>query len=335
MRRHHFNEVRSDYWNHQNCFPLSDPQIMSTYDGSLTLQLAESISKTLDVPIQQVTIDAGADGVLFHLFSYINKLNIPMYIPSPSYTGYERLCNQLSLPFETYRALHDQDIHSLIQKSRSQEMALVVCHPDNPTGQVDTSLIKKLADFSGHLIIDEAYIEMTPKSSLLPLLKQRKKRTAIVRTFSKAFGAPNLRVGYLLGSRDVSKTIRRLQNPFPVSCLSIAHALKLWSHREEIIHKSQEHIEECRHLREKLCQLDFNCSPTETHFFSITDHPKIEMKDLHRLLENFGVKTQLFRRPTSLVRLTSGAPSENEYIIQKISQILDFTTYGGQHEQSP
>ena len=48
---------------------------------------------------------------------------------------------------------------------------------------------------------------------------------AVLRTFSKAYGAAGLRVGYALGPTSVIAHLRAAGNPYPVSTPSLAYAL--------------------------------------------------------------------------------------------------------------
>jgi histidinol-phosphate/aromatic aminotransferase/cobyric acid decarboxylase-like protein len=78
--------------------------------------------------------------------------------------------------------------------------ALVVCSPNDPTGElVDVAALAAGLDESVWLIVDGALAEFAPDDDAAALLAARE-RVVVVRSFSKAHAMAGLRAGYALGS---------------------------------------------------------------------------------------------------------------------------------------
>ncbi len=94
-----------------------------------------------------------------------------------------------------------------------------VCSPNNPTGGVLTketvdALIEATRE-RAILVIDEAYIDFIPETSVVGRLKDAP-HLVIIRTLSKAFALAGIRCGFLLGSREVIGMLKKVIAPYPI-----------------------------------------------------------------------------------------------------------------------
>ena len=81
------------------------------------------------------------------------------------------------------------------------------------------------------VLIDEAYIEFvttTETASALPLLKEFT-NMGLMRTFSKAYGLANYRVGYLVLSPELVNYVQAIRLPYNLNSVSqVAAEAALW-----------------------------------------------------------------------------------------------------------
>lgn len=133
----------------------------------------------------------------------------------------------LSLTYNEYAHAWEREGHR-IRKAMADELdgligetdVLIVCNPNNPTGQViqpQTLLAWRelLAVRGGWLIVDEAYVDVTPELSLssrtpLPGL-------IVLRSLGKFFGLAGARVGFVLAEDALLSAIREELGPWTVS----------------------------------------------------------------------------------------------------------------------
>lgn len=97
---------------------------------------------------------------------------------------------------------------------------LVIINPNNPTGElIDTDTIKqwqmKLAEHQGYLIIDEAFMDCTPESSILPAADYN--NLIVLRSVGKFFGLAGVRCGFVIASQAILDLLEYHQGPWSVS----------------------------------------------------------------------------------------------------------------------
>jgi len=97
---------------------------------------------------------------------------------------------------------------------------LLVCNPNNPTGQVypTATLMEwhaQLAKRGGWLVVDEAFMDTTPQHSLASHTGQA--GLWVLRSLGKFFGLAGLRVGFLLGEPPALSQVESLLGPWSVA----------------------------------------------------------------------------------------------------------------------
>lgn len=97
---------------------------------------------------------------------------------------------------------------------------LLVCNPNNPTGQaysVETLLEwhDRLAARGGWLVVDEAFMDTTPLHSLASHTGQA--GLWVLRSLGKFFGLAGLRVGFLLGEPQALSQVESLLGPWTLA----------------------------------------------------------------------------------------------------------------------
>jgi len=107
---------------------------------------------------------------------------------------------------------------------------IMVASPNNPTGAVvsrDHLLAICAAAPQAVVMVDEAYYHFFGESVMADVGKVP--NLVVARTFSKAYGLANLRIGMLAGSAELMKYVRKVSSPYNVNgvaldCLPVALA---------------------------------------------------------------------------------------------------------------
>jgi histidinol-phosphate aminotransferase len=107
---------------------------------------------------------------------------------------------------------------------------IMVASPNNPTGAVvgrEQLLAICAAAPQAVLMVDEAYYHFHGETVLGDV--GRVPNLMVARTFSKAYGLANLRIGMLAGAADLIKFVRKVSSPYNVNgvaldCLPVALA---------------------------------------------------------------------------------------------------------------
>lgn len=112
---------------------------------------------------------------------------------------------------------------------RSKFEAVFMCNPNNPTGQVvNRSALLELAEAVGRqqgwLIVDEAFIDYCRAQSVVSMLHAHP-RMMVLRSLTKFYAMPGLRIGYLVGASKVVDQVKERQPSWSVNSLAQEVAL--------------------------------------------------------------------------------------------------------------
>jgi len=150
-------------------------------------------------------------------------------IPIPTFSEYERAVkiNRGKVAFLETNEEEDFriDINRILNLIPYVD-SIFLCNPNNPTGsfverEYILGIAKKMGD-NKFLIVDEAFIDFTEKDSIIYKVKKFK-NILILRTLTKIFPIPGIRIGYLCGNEDIVEKISKFQYPWNVN--SIAKSL--------------------------------------------------------------------------------------------------------------
>ncbi len=105
--------------------------------------------------------------------------------------------------------------------------ACFLCNPNNPTGSLlhsdDVLCIARSCEKLGTvLVLDEAFIEFTRESKGVTIISEAVKNGSLVilRSLTKFFAMPGLRLGYAIGHKRMVEKISKLQYPWNVNGLA-------------------------------------------------------------------------------------------------------------------
>ncbi|MBT8459587.1 MAG: threonine-phosphate decarboxylase [Boseongicola sp.] len=104
----------------------------------------------------------------------------------------------------------------------------VIVNPNNPTGScLSVEELCEIARRTGTLIVDESFADATPEASLLPLSMPG--NVIVLRSFGKFYGLAGLRLGFVLGMREVIAKLANLAGPWAVSGPALEVATSAYS----------------------------------------------------------------------------------------------------------
>ena len=154
-------------------------------------------------------------------------------IPSPGFVDYERSLNCWNSNF-TYAELPKKWSNIFPQTFPLQPKGdvLWITNPHNPSGQLWTkkSLACTLKKYK-LVICDEAFLAITPngeQESLIPLTKTHN-NLLVLRSLTKIFNIPGLRLGYVVGSPKRLKEWNKRRDPWPLNSFAINAGIELLS----------------------------------------------------------------------------------------------------------
>ena len=144
-----------------------------------------------------------------------------MYCP-PTYDMYRvnaKIFNVEIKEIPTIKNTWQLDL-SNIALNLSRVKLVYICNPNNPTGNIflkkDLIFLLKITLGRSLVVIDEAYIEFSPKESMTNYLKKYP-NLIILRTLSKAFALAGIRCGFTLAKKEIIQILNKVISPYPIS----------------------------------------------------------------------------------------------------------------------
>lgn len=191
------------------------------------------------------------------------------------------------------------DIDGFIRKIPDNGMVFL-CNPNNPTGELLTRRqVREVLDAAAsssagscHVLVDECFIEMSrsPGESVMSYVRKKRYDNLIVlRSLTKSFGLPGIRVGYAAAPRGVADVIRKTTVPWSVSCLAEAAGVAALKDAHNILGKTRDAVRtELRYMQGRLSKIPgVECRDTAANFVLV--RTKLGAPRLQKLLAERGI----------------------------------------------
>lgn len=169
-----------------------------------------------------------------------------------------------------------------------------LAHPANPTGRlVPFEMLSELADECHRrgvwLVADEAFIDFTGGRSLLPLA-ERHPRLIVLRSLTKIFALPGLRLAFLAAHPETVARLAARMEPWFLSSLAISAGHFCLQQKDFRTATAQETARLRAHLAERLAALNFcRVFPSESNYVLIKLHPALDHCDYLDTLFQAGI----------------------------------------------
>jgi histidinol-phosphate aminotransferase len=200
------------------------------YPDPLAMAVKVALAAQKNVTPQQIFLGNGSDetiDVLIRIFCEPRLDNI-IVLP-PTYGMYEvsAATQDVAVRRVALTADFQPNVEAILAAADAHTKMLFLCSPNNPTGnRFDATLVRALAtQFSGILVIDEAYIDFAEQPSHLAWLGEFP-RLVISQTFSKAWGMAAIRLGIGFANTPIIDLMNKVKPPYNVNLLTQRAALR-------------------------------------------------------------------------------------------------------------
>jgi histidinol-phosphate aminotransferase len=295
------------------------------YPDPLQWVLKEKISKIKGVDKKQIFLGNGSDeaiDLLIRIFCEPGEDHI-ITLP-PTYGMYKVSADISNVAIKEIPLTQDfqPDVDTILQQANANSKLLFLCSPNNPTGNsFSLQAIRQLADqFSGVLVIDEAYIDFSSQESCTSLLASYP-RLVVLQTFSKAWGLAGIRLGMAFANEPIVELFNKVKPPYNINLLTQQTALEALNQQDKMQLWVQELLSQRKELGESLEQLAWvdKIYPSDANFLLV----KMEKP---RAVYDFLVNQGIIVRDRSRVllcegclRITIGTPQENQQLLTSLS----------------
>ena len=194
-------------------------------------QLRQALAQQCNLDPGMILVGNGSTE-LIHLLPRALAIKSALII-GPTFEEYARALQDAGSTVRYVQARREEqfrppvtEVLRALSAKRPRFDAVFVCNPNNPTGQVITRpMMRELAEVierrQSWLIVDEAFIDYCQNQSVVSLLSAHP-RIVVLRSLTKFYAMPGLRVGYLLGASKVVDQLKERQPPWSVNSLAQA-----------------------------------------------------------------------------------------------------------------
>ncbi|NQY06252.1 MAG: aminotransferase class I/II-fold pyridoxal phosphate-dependent enzyme, partial [Flavobacteriaceae bacterium] len=203
-----------------------------------------------------------------------------------------------------------------------------ICNPNNPDGIENTideieTVISKYPNTI--FIIDEAYTEFTSNTTSCISLLKKKENIIIIKSLTKLFCIPGLRLGYMMASSKIISEILNYKMPWNVNSLALNAGGFLFENYNELTPDFSLYLRNTIIFKEKINAISgFEVVPGNTSFFLI----KLEKPRAADLKEYLIKEHQLLIRDASnfrtldqhYIRVSSQTLDKNDLLIKALKQ---------------
>lgn len=290
-------------------------------------KVKEQLSKLKGIPSNQILLGNGSDEVLDLIFRAFCEPNTDAVITlPPTYGMYEVLANVnaievVKIPLD---GSFEPQVEAILAKDNTKTKLLFLCSPNNPTSNSFKAekIELLLKQFSGIIVIDEAYIDFSNDESWIKRLGDFP-NLIVTQTLSKAYGMAGIRLGVCYASEEIITILDRIKPPYNVNELTQRKALERLSQQASV----NKEIEDILYERTKLSSALNDISIIENVYPSDANFILARVDDANRRYQELISKGIVVRNRTNqplcenCLRFTVGNPEENNLLIKALKEL--------------
>lgn len=290
---------------------------LNAYPEPLANTLATRIENQNGFPLGTVLVTNGAVEAFYLLASLFEKKKSLIYVPS--FSEYKDACEMYSHDVE----FSDNECYT--EDKSTHFDTIWICNPNNPDGKIFDAqmLIKRVVQNPRTVfIVDEAYVDFVDASisvvSRVPYLPN----LVVVRSLTKRFAIPGLRLGYLVASPVIVNKLKEKLMPWRINTLAMEAGMFCLSDGYSDNFDLNSLLAESNRLQAEISRIDgFLVYPSKTSFFLVKSTNKSSLLK-NELAEKYGI---LIRDASNFrglsdkhFRISTQLYENNNYLIQAL-----------------
>ncbi|MCQ6279209.1 threonine-phosphate decarboxylase CobD [Bacillus sp. EB600] len=253
---------------------------ITVYPDPYAKRLKKLIGKKEHVSADSLLIGNGGAELITLVARMLTDKNV--LLVQPTFSEYEKACRANNCQIVSHQ-LAEPSFGLSLDVLRSKLMdadAVFLCNPNNPTGiryqtPAILTLIEECAYYHCYFILDEAFYDfLLDYDSFLPYVN-RFSNLIIIRSMTKMFAIPGIRLGYLAAQPHIIAELSKLQSHWSTNAIALLTG-ELCVQNNSFIKETQVYINNERtRLFQFFRELDFMVSPSEVNFYLLRD-PHLE-----------------------------------------------------------
>ena len=291
--------------------------------------LRQAISRTLDLPSDNIICGVGSDEIISLLCQTFSAQGDEVIYTEHGFAMYKISALAAGAnPIVVKEKDRTTDINNILNKCTENTKLIFIANPNNPTGtMINLKQVQELATKipkQALLVLDGAYAEYVDNYDGGIQLAKKTDNVIMIRTFSKIYGLGGMRIGWGFGSKSIIEALQRVRGPFNLSVPALAVA--------EAAINDQDYVKRCKEenntnrdwLIKSLRELGLACDNSFTNFVlpRFKDQSQAELCDKYLQSRGFIVRrVDGYNLPEAL-RITVGDQNTSERVVSLIEEFL-------------
>jgi len=192
---------------------------VSSYPDPFTTELCSAVAERHGIDAERILCGNGSSELMAGLLRVLDVNRA--VIPSPAYIGYREAAAAAGLPVVVHPLTESHGVAWAALSPILQSGDVVFLgHPGNPTGRLlDGDALRSIcAERSDcHFIIDESFLDFVEGGDELSLVLEQLANVTVLRSMTKFYAIPGLRLGYLVGEPARVQDVRSQLPPWSVN----------------------------------------------------------------------------------------------------------------------
>lgn len=297
------------------------------YPDPFQLGVKTLLSNLKKVPIEEIILGNGSDEIIdLVIRSFCEPNQDEIIILPPTYGMYQVYANINQVKIKEIPLTEKFELESKKVMEQVQENTKIIflCSPNNPSGNLlDIDQVKKiLQQFSGLVVVDEAYIDFSDMESW-SLYLDLYPNLFVMQTLSKAWGLAGIRLGMGFAHKDIIALLNKVKPPYNVSQLTqeIAfEALQCEDQKQEVVDLI---LKEREKLATGLAEIPEvqKIHPSEANFLLV------KINNAHQVYQQLIDQSIIVRDRSKVLlcedclRITVGTEKENTELLKALKQL--------------
>jgi len=308
----------------ENAFGSPLEQQYNRYPDPLQFEVKKRLSQIKGVPPCNIFLGNGSDEAIDILFrSFCNPGVDNVILVPPTYGMYQVSANINDIAVKNVPLTEEfqLNLEGIAEAIDEHTKLIFICSPNNPTGNsIDrTDVETLLANFSGIVVVDEAYINFSRQKTFIQELTEYA-NLVVLQTLSKAWGLAGLRVGMAFASEEIIEVMNKVKPPYNINEASQQLALQALGNIEQINSWIKETLVQRDNLVLGLKHFDFvvDIYPSDANFILVKT---TDANSIYNYLVDKGIivrnrsKVELCE---GCLRITVGTPAENNILLETL-----------------
>ena len=298
------------------------------YPDPLQWAVKEKIAAIKNIASEKIFLGNGSDepiDIVFRAFCEPGVDNVVSI--HPTYGMYQVAADINNVEVRKVKLNDDFGFRAqnLLDAANIYTKAIFICSPNNPTGNLldQSEIIQLITGFDGLVVVDEAYIDFSPESSLLPEL-DKYENLIVLQTFSKAWGMAGIRLGMAFAQPEIIRIFNKIKYPYNINILTQKKAMELLDHAEE----KEEWVKTIVEERDKMVRKLFKLSFVQVVYPSDANFILVKMHDARGIYEYLTDLKIIVRDRSKIalcddcLRITIGSPKENKKLRKALKELV-------------